>query len=76
MLCCFDRFILEPSSDGRRGGDGSATGLVRAYFDTVGWPTIVNEAERKPFAMQVNRRCKPPDFIRLTIVNNITAVGN
>jgi hypothetical protein len=48
---------------------------VRAYFDTVGWPTIVNESERKPFAMQVNYQCRPPDNIDMTVVNIMMAVG-
>lgn len=37
----------------RRGGDGTAMGLVRTYFDTVGWPVTMAESDRKPFAMQV-----------------------
>ncbi|KAK9901645.1 hypothetical protein WJX75_006354 [Coccomyxa subellipsoidea] len=35
-----------------RCGDGSAEGLLRAFFDTIGWPTMLATADREPF---VNR---------------------
>lgn len=38
----------------RRSGDGSAIGMVKAYFDVVGWPLVVPSSERKIFATQVS----------------------
>jgi len=39
--------------DLRRAADGTALGMIRLYFETVGWPTFLPNAEHKSFAEQI-----------------------
>ncbi len=43
-------------ADLRRGGDGTPMGMVKAYFDTIGWPLVVTKEDHQAFAAQVRSR--------------------
>eukprot|EP00891_Asterochloris_glomerata_P001901 jgi/Astpho2/1901/Aster-x0087 len=38
-----------------RAGDGSAQGLVAAWFGTVGWPTALATSDRRQFAVKIDQ---------------------
>ncbi|CAK0770339.1 hypothetical protein CVIRNUC_003757 [Coccomyxa viridis] len=53
-----------------RCGDGSAEGLVTAFFDVVGWPTTLATADRRPFVSRLHE-AKQKHMIDMVVTGEI-----